>query len=283
MSEIEGSRTIEPNQETIIPLHIFRGGYAPFRGSEEAAGLDVMARAIVDPLSRPTHDNPLRKSLADFYKKRDWEEKIDENYRGWIRDDPEGRDDHYGLAIPPKEQIAIGLGFAVAMKTKQHEGMFYALYERSGLPIKGIHIVNDASIVDADYRGEAMALLRNESAEDFVIGRGLRVAQIIFQKFIKPTFEVVDNLGELALTKRGVRGIGSTGLGAPRIHRLSGESSSIDVDIKSLSADYDEILEASSMPPEYKKPYKTKTDNTQPLPDYPFTNKSITDGGRKRT
>jgi dUTP pyrophosphatase len=62
--------------------------------------------------------------------------------------------------------------------------------------------------VDAGYRNEIGVILANFSREDFVIHRGDRIAQLIFQIPKHPELVEVDDLSE---SDRGLGGFGSTG------------------------------------------------------------------------
>ena len=79
---------------------------------------------------------------------------------------------------------------------------------RSGLAFKkGIDV--GAGVIDSDYSGEIKVILFNHGDEDFIIKKGDRIAQIIFEKiFINELVEVE----ELTFTKRGASGFGSTGI-----------------------------------------------------------------------
>jgi dUTP pyrophosphatase len=80
---------------------------------------------------------------------------------------------------------------------------------RSGLAIKnGITCLNSPGTVDSDYRGEVKVILANLGQEDFVIERGMRIAQMV----IAPVTQVVvTEVGETSETSRGTGGFGSTG------------------------------------------------------------------------
>ena len=79
---------------------------------------------------------------------------------------------------------------------------------RSGLFIKNGINANFGTI-DSDYRGEICVLMINLSKIDFIITRGMRIAQIIFNKIEKVDLEASV---ELDNTIRGEKGFGSTGL-----------------------------------------------------------------------
>ena len=63
--------------------------------------------------------------------------------------------------------------------------------------------------IDSDYRGEIFILVVNLSKSNFIIERGMRVAQIVFNKFER--VNLISKF-ELDTTKRGEGGFGSTGI-----------------------------------------------------------------------
>lgn len=77
---------------------------------------------------------------------------------------------------------------------------------RSGLATKGLDV--SAGVVDKSYRGEVGVVLVNNSKETFVIQRGDKIAQLIFEVAATGRFEEVTELGD---TSRGSGGFGSTG------------------------------------------------------------------------
>jgi len=82
---------------------------------------------------------------------------------------------------------------------------------RSGLALKsGISIVNSPGTVDEDFRGDIGVILINMSNEPFVIKKGDRIAQMVFQKVEKFNLNIVDKLQD---TLRGDGGFGSTNKG----------------------------------------------------------------------
>jgi len=80
---------------------------------------------------------------------------------------------------------------------------------RSGLAAKfGITVLNSPGTIDADYRGEIKVILINHSSSDFVIERGMRIAQMVVARYEHIILEEVQSLEE---TFRGEKGFGSTG------------------------------------------------------------------------
>ena len=82
---------------------------------------------------------------------------------------------------------------------------------RSGLALKhGITCLNTPGTIDSDYRGEVKVLLVNLGDEDFVVTRGMRIAQIVFAAVARAAIEE-RSLADA--TGRGAGGFGSTGTG----------------------------------------------------------------------
>lgn len=96
-------------------------------------------------------------------------------------------------------------GIRIAMPN----GYVGLVHPRSGLAVKhGITVLNAPGTIDAGYRGEVMVPLLNTSNEDFLISRGDRIAQLVFQKVEIARFIPVAELPE---SSRGDTGFGSSG------------------------------------------------------------------------
>ena len=108
------------------------------------------------------------------------------------------------FVIPAHKWNAVPTGIAISVP----RDCYARLAPRSGLAYKkGIDV--GAGVIDSDYSGEIKVILFNHGDEDFIIHRGDRIAQIIFEKiFINDLVEVE----ELNFTKRGDGGFGSTGI-----------------------------------------------------------------------
>jgi dUTP pyrophosphatase len=108
--------------------------------------------------------------------------------------------------IGPGEWKLIPTGIAVAIP----EGYEGQVRPRSGLALRhGIGMLNAPGTIDADYRGEISVILFNFSEKPFTIRRGDRIAQMVFARVVKATFEKVDVLSD---TARGAGGFGHTGV-----------------------------------------------------------------------
>ncbi|MCB1652124.1 MAG: dUTP diphosphatase [Alphaproteobacteria bacterium] len=103
------------------------------------------------------------------------------------------------------ERALVPTGLAIALP----EGYEAQIRPRSGLAIKhGVTVLNTPGTIDADYRGEIKVILINHGKEPFTIERGMRIAQMVVERFEHVAWEVVKDLDE---TARGDGGFGSTG------------------------------------------------------------------------
>ena len=109
------------------------------------------------------------------------------------------------LCIPAGQTALVHTGIAAAIPT----GFAGFVYARSGLASKrGLAPANKVGVIDADYRGEIMVALYNQSGVDHTISDGERIAQLVIAPVIRAVFEACDSLDE---TERGEGGFGSTG------------------------------------------------------------------------
>ena len=112
------------------------------------------------------------------------------------------------LPLTPGDRELVPTGFAMAIP----HGYEAQIRPRSGLALKhGIGLVNAPGTVDSDYRGESKIILINLGREDFVISRGMRIAQMIIAPVLQVAIEPVSSLDD---TARGAGGFGSTGVAA---------------------------------------------------------------------
>jgi len=108
------------------------------------------------------------------------------------------------VTIPAGQWLAVETGIAVAIP-EYHVGF---IWPRSGLSVKhGIDVM--AGVVDSDYRGGIAAVLVNHSDKPFEVDIGMRIAQLVVQRYEATQLMVVS---ELDRTQRDVRGFGSTGV-----------------------------------------------------------------------
>lgn len=110
------------------------------------------------------------------------------------------------VTIFPGTTVSVTTGLAMEIP----EDFFGAIFARSGLATKrGLRPANCVGVVDADYRGEVIVAIHNDSDKVQQINPGERIAQMVFLPYRSMgNFEVVDELND---TARGAGGFGSTG------------------------------------------------------------------------
>ena len=109
------------------------------------------------------------------------------------------------VSIAPRETVLVHTGLALEIP----EGYVGLIYARSGLAAKrGLAPANKVGVIDADYRGEVMVALYNQSESVQTVSHGERIAQLVIAPFMAAEFEEVDELSD---TVRGAGGFGSTG------------------------------------------------------------------------
>jgi len=109
------------------------------------------------------------------------------------------------FTIDPLERRLVRTGLALAIPA----GYEAQVRPRSGLALKhGLTLPNSPATIDSDYRGELMIPMINLGREPVVVARGMRIAQLVFQRV-----EAVElrEVAELPPSDRGVGGFGSTG------------------------------------------------------------------------
>ena len=108
------------------------------------------------------------------------------------------------VVLAPGERSMIPTGLTIALPS----GYEAQVRPRSGLAAKhGVTCLNSPGTIDADYRGEVKVILINLGQEPFIIKRGERIAQMIVARY--EAVEWVE--GDLALSRRGEGGFGSSG------------------------------------------------------------------------
>ncbi|MBY0280877.1 MAG: dUTP diphosphatase [Alphaproteobacteria bacterium] len=110
------------------------------------------------------------------------------------------------IILLPGKRCLVPTGIAIALP----KGYEAQIRSRSGLSIKnGIAVLNAPGTIDADYRGEIIAIMINLGEEPFTITRGMRIAQMVIGEFSQVDWLACENLDE---TARGSQRFGSTGL-----------------------------------------------------------------------
>ena len=110
------------------------------------------------------------------------------------------------LRLAPGARALVPTGLVMALQP----GFEAQVRPRSGLALRqGLTVLNSPGTIDSDYRGEVMVLLVNLGQEPVTIARGERIAQLVVQRVERATLVEVS---ELAATRRGAGGFGSTGV-----------------------------------------------------------------------
>lgn len=110
-------------------------------------------------------------------------------------------DDDYTLF--PDDTTRINTGIKMKIPT----GYVGLVWDKSSLANLGIHTL--AGVIDSNYRGEIIIILKNLSQDILNISHGQKIAQILIQKLETPEIEE-DEIDDK--TERGEEGFGSSGL-----------------------------------------------------------------------
>lgn len=109
------------------------------------------------------------------------------------------------MVIPPGERALVLTGLRIEIPF----GFEGQIRPRSGLALKnGVTVLNSPGTIDSDFRGEIGIILINLGSLPFTVFPGDRIAQIVFSKVARASFEVKKNLAQ---SERGSGGFGSTG------------------------------------------------------------------------
>ncbi len=108
------------------------------------------------------------------------------------------------LVLKAGEKRVVKSGIAIELP----EGQVGLVWDRGGMAAKhGIHTM--AGVLDSNYRGELMIVLKNLSEDNFKIEKGDRIAQLVIQ----PVSEaVIEESEELSDTERGEGRFTSSGV-----------------------------------------------------------------------
>ena len=110
------------------------------------------------------------------------------------------------LELGAGDRALIPTGLSIALP----HGFEAQIRPRSGLALNhGVTVLNSPGTIDADYRGEIKVILINHGKEPFTIQRGMRIAQMVVERYTHVNWRVVEALKEN--NERGEGGFGSTG------------------------------------------------------------------------
>ena len=114
-------------------------------------------------------------------------------------------EDVKGIKVMPGQTVKVHTGFSTEIPI----GYWGAIYARSGLATKqGLRPANCVAVIDAEYRGEWLIPLHNDSSDVQIIHQGDRIAQFMLAPVIETSFEEVSELSD---SDRGEDGFGSSG------------------------------------------------------------------------
>lgn len=109
------------------------------------------------------------------------------------------------IILNPGEEYTIKTGVYAAIP----EGYVGLLFPRSSMGKAGLSLENTVGIIDSKYRGEILAMVKNNKKDTrIIIEQYQRFAQLVIVPVFLPELEVVE---ELDNTLRGTGGFGSTG------------------------------------------------------------------------
>lgn len=114
----------------------------------------------------------------------------------------------HSITIPPHGSVTIPTGLYVEIPDDSE----IQVRGRSGLAFKH-KVVSYLGTIDADYTGEIGILLFNHSDEPYIVKRGDRVAQLVFNGdggLYQADFSLVPEITKV--TERGSNGFGHTGV-----------------------------------------------------------------------
>lgn len=110
------------------------------------------------------------------------------------------------LELGAGERALIPTGLSIALP----KGFEAQIRPRSGLALNhGVTVLNTPGTIDADYRGEIKVILINHGHEPFTIQRGMRIAQMVVERYTHVNWKTVAELQ--TNEERGSGGFGSTG------------------------------------------------------------------------
>lgn len=111
-----------------------------------------------------------------------------------------------GAVLEPGVPLAVPTGLTVELPP----GYEAQIRARSGLALRhAIIIPNAPATIDPAYRGEWKVILLNLGKASFTVEPGQRIAQMVVARYERIEWQEVE---ELAESRRGTGGFGSTGL-----------------------------------------------------------------------
>jgi dUTP pyrophosphatase len=111
----------------------------------------------------------------------------------------------YDLFTCKEQKLEVGLNkIPLGFSMQIPPGHYARIACRSSLAAKNMTV--EAGVIDEDYRGEVMVMLRCRDKR--IVQPGYKIAQMIITPYATPQVEEVDSLSD---SERGADGFGSTG------------------------------------------------------------------------
>ena len=110
--------------------------------------------------------------------------------------------------VNPFDVETINFEIQCEMRNEKEELVSYYLYPRSSISKTSLMMANSVGIIDAGYRGNIMAKVRNVSLNDTIVTENEKLFQICSPTLEPIKIKIVENLSN---SSRGDGGFGSTG------------------------------------------------------------------------
>lgn len=110
--------------------------------------------------------------------------------------------------VNPFDVETINFEIQCEMRNEKEELVSYYLYPRSSISKTPLMMANSVGIIDAGYRGNIMAKVRNVSLNDTIVTENEKLFQICSPTLEPIKIKIVENLSN---SSRGDGGFGSTG------------------------------------------------------------------------
>ena len=110
--------------------------------------------------------------------------------------------------VKPFDVETINFNIQCEMRNEKEKLVSYYLYPRSSISKTPLMMANSVGIIDAGYRGNIMAKVKNVSLKDTIVTEGEKLFQICSPTLEPIKIKIVKNLSS---SSRGDSGFGSTG------------------------------------------------------------------------
>ena len=113
------------------------------------------------------------------------------------------------VTLPPFGRALVSTGLAFEIK----DGYEIQVRSKSGLALKqGLMVLNSPGTVDNSYTGEVKVILFNVNNHEFVVNKGMKIAQAVLTSVVNGKWVNLVNKKEINKTDRADKGFGSTGI-----------------------------------------------------------------------